>query len=407
MTIKLVLMSRFRILQIFSRYFQQGGEEVFSQKFKMAAPPEWEISDFEGSSAALVGPRLVSKLTLPLRAFHDFSVSRALCKIHAAENFDAWIVQNALPGLTPAVYQTAFDLGVPLIQYLHNYRMGCTNGFFLNHGRACERCLAGNFWPAFLTGCWRNSRWISGGMGLILRRVRSLGTFHKVAAWVALNQHQKQKHVEMGIPSNRIHVVPHFFLPKEAPPPSCPSGYVLFIGRLSSEKGLDILLHAWKQVRSKGRLLAIAGSGPEAESLKNLADRLGLSSVRFLGFVSAEDHSALWAGAAFSVIPSIWHEPFPLSFLESWSFARPVVASRLGAMAENIESGRDGILVQPFSAAALAEGLQQMIDWPERIPIMGYAGEVKLKQNFSQEVWRKRIQLVLEAAFVEGRQNKH
>lgn len=399
-------MRRLRILQVFSRYFQQGGEEVFSQKFRLAAPPEWEVMDFEGSSAGLVGSRLVSKLALPIKAFHDFSVARALRKIQAAECFDAWIVQNALPGLTPAVYQTAFDIGVPLIQYLHNYRMGCTNGFLLNHGRACEKCLDGNFWPAFFTGCWRNSRWISGGMGLVLRRVRSLGTFQRVAAWIALNHHQKQKHVEMGIPSDRIHVIPHFFLPREAPPPPCPGGYVLFVGRLSSEKGLDILLHAWKQVRSRGRLLAIAGSGPEAERLKRLAADLGLSSVRFLGFVSPEDHSSLWASTAFSVIPSIWHEPFPLSFLESWSYARPVVASRLGAMAENVENGRDGILVQPFSSTALAKGLQQMIDSPDRIYAMGNAGALKLKECFSQEAWRNRIRSVFEALFLKSRNQK-
>jgi glycosyltransferase involved in cell wall biosynthesis len=391
-------MRRFRILQIFSRYFQQGGEEAYFQKFRLAAPPEWEVLDFEGSSAALIGSRMVSKLALPIKAFHDFSVARSLRKMHAAEHFDAWIVQNALPGLTPAVYQTAFEIGVPLIQYLHNYRMGCTNGFLLNHGQPCQRCLGGNFWPAFATACWRNSRLISGAMGLVLHRVRALGTFQKVSVWIALHQGQKDIHVKMGIPADRIHVVPHFFIPSGPPPPPAPQGDILFLGRLSPEKGLDRLLHAWKLLRHSSRSLYLAGTGPEEQKLRRLAAELGLKSVRFLGFVPAQDQPALWARTSFSVLPSLWPEPFPLAFLESWAHARPVVASRLGAMAETIEPGLDGLLVDPSSVEALAAGMQNLIDHAGLISSMGQAGLQKLLERFNKETWISRMREVLAVA---------
>jgi len=341
---------------------------------------------------------MVSKLALPIKVFHDFSVARALRKMHAAEHFDAWIVQNALPGLTPAVYQTAFEIGVPLIQYLHNYRMGCTNGFLLNHGQPCQRCLGGNFWPAFATACWRNSRLISGLMGLVLRRVRALGTFQKVSVWIALHQGQKDIHVKMGIPAHRIHVVPHFFIPSGPPPPPAPQGDILFLGRLSPEKGLDRLLHAWKQVRPGSRSLCLAGTGPEEQKLRRLAAELGLNSVRFLGFVPAQDQPALWARTSFSVLPSLWPEPFPLAFLESWAHARPLVSSRLGAMAEMIEPGLDGLLVEPSSTETLAAGMQNLIDHPGLISSMGQAGLQKLLERFNKETWISRMREVLAVA---------
>ena len=171
-----------------------------------------------------MGNAPLARLSLPLRARQE------------SGSVDLWVIQNALPGLTPAVYETAFRLGVPVVHYLHNYRLGCTNGFLLNHGKPCERCLDGNFWPAFATACWRENRLISGTMGLVPRRVRALRAFRRVAAWIALNQGQKDTHVRMGIPPEKIHVVPHYFEARYPVHPPKPDGDILFLGRLSPEK---------------------------------------------------------------------------------------------------------------------------------------------------------------------------
>ena len=385
---------RLKILQIFSRYLQRGGEEVFSEAFRRALGPSDTVENFEGSSAAWMGNAPLARFSLPGRIFHDSTVAASLRARQKSGSFDLWVIQNALPGLTPAVYETAFRLGVPVVHYLHNYRLGCTNGFLLNHGRPCERCLDGNFWPAFATACWRENRLISGMMGLVLRRVRALGTFHRVAAWIALNRGQKDTHMRMGIPPEKIHVVPHFFETRDSVPPPKPDGDILFLGRLSPEKGLDVLLRAWALVRPGTRSLVIAGTGPEEASLRDLAKALKLSSVRFAGFVAPEDQPALWAQTSFSVLPSIWHEPFPLSFLESWAHARPVVASRVGAMAEEVTEGVTGFLAEPFSENSLASKIQGMMDQPDQSVAMGLAGAKKVKEEHNRELWLQRIRQI-------------
>lgn len=387
-----------RILQIFSRYLQPGGEERFAELFSSALSPQHRVENYVGSTQALLGSGGLRRLVSPLLALHNPRVDEDLRNLQRRENFDLWVVQNALPGLSPAVYQAARHLKIPIVHYLHNFRLSCANGFFLNHGSPCERCLQGNFWPAFQTACWRDSRWISGWMGLLLRRVRALGTFQYVQAWVALNEQQRQKHVEMGIPANRIHIIPHFFTAAHRPPEHSPAGDVLFLGRLSPEKGLDLLLQAWKQVRPGGRNLRIAGTGPAEASLRTMASSLNLANVEFLGFVSRDRHPELWRQAAFSVIPSTWNEPFPLSFLESWSHQRAPVASRLGAMAENILDGQDGLLVEPFSATSLAVAIQSLIDHPDRAIRMGFAGREKVISRFNRELWTQRINHVFKVA---------
>lgn len=383
-------MPSLRILQIFSRYLQPGGEERFAELFTSTLAPKHKVDNFWGSTGELLalGTRHPSLLW---RAWHNRKVESDLRRLQTSESYDLWVIQNALPGLSPSVYAAAFSLGVPVVHYLHNFRLGCTNGFFLNHGKPCERCLGGNFWPAFETACWRQHRLISGFMGLILRRTRRLGLFQNVAAWVALNQQQKNKHLEMGIPREKIHVVPHFFDTSQTPPPPQPEGDVLFLGRLSPEKGLPLLLEAWARIRSGKRKLLIAGRGPEEEALKGLAARLELKNIEFLGYLPRETHPALWSRTAFAVIPSLWNEPFPLSFLEAWSFQRACLASRLGAMAEHIVSGQDGLLVEPFSSAALERALQFLLDNPQQTAAMGQAGHQKVVSQFNREVWMQRM----------------
>jgi glycosyltransferase involved in cell wall biosynthesis len=200
----------------------------------------------------------------------------------------------------------------------------------------------------------------------------------------------------MGISQDRIHVVPHFYEPKGDAIPPCPNGNVLFLGRLSPEKGVDHLLRAWKLVQSKGRKLIIAGDGPEKERLQNQARELGLADVEFVGFLDREQQRAVWAKTAFSVIPSIWSEPFPLTFLESWTQNRTFVAHRLGAMAEAVVEGKDGLLAEPFSPESLSAKIQELIENPNRCTEMGQAGKERILSEFNRTLWLSRINAVYQ-----------
>ena len=389
-------MKRLRILQIFSRYIHFGGEESCVFRIGDALQDKHDVEYFIGSTKDLLGYDMQSKIRAPLNAYYNLPIASRLRKYQEVGNFDLWQIHNVLPGLSPSVYQTAFDLKVPVVHFLHNYRMGCTNGFFLNHGQPCERCLGGNFWPAFQTACWQNSHLISGLMGLILRRVRSIGTFHKVAAWISISDFQKKKHVEMGIPADRIHNIHHFFESSAPPPPTPASGDTLFLGRLSREKGVDLLLRAWAKVRNANRRLVIAGTGPEESSLKKLASDLSLANVVFTGFLNPEQQASLWSNSSALVVPSIWDEPFGMVVLEAWAKERPIVAYAKGALPELIRHGVNGLLADPFSIDDLAKNIQELIDKPDLGPCLGRAGNQHLKKEFNRELWLSRIEAVYE-----------
>lgn len=389
-------MKSLRILQVFNRYFQYGGEEASVFRIGDALQEHHQVEYFFGSTEDFVGPGLGRRLTAPFRAFHDPTVATKLRRYQEVGKFDLWQIHNVVPGLSPAVYEVAFNLKIPVVHFLHNYRFGCVNGLLLNHGQPCQRCIKGNFWPAFQTACWHDSHLVSGWQALILLMLRRQNLFKKITRWIALSESQKRLHLKMGFPEEQVCVIPHFYETKDSVPALSPHGPVLFLSRLSVEKGGQELLKAWSRIPRGSSELWIAGTGPEEGSLK--AQASSLPNVKFLGFLDKEDQRRAWADCSFAVIPSIVPETFGMIVLEAWARQRPVVAFRIGALEETVDDGVNGLLVDPGSPAALAHAIQTLTMDPAKIRRMGLAGHEKLKAVYGREAWLCRMEQAYQKA---------
>jgi glycosyltransferase involved in cell wall biosynthesis len=380
-----------RVLRIFSRYQHYGGEEEMARRVHAELAEVMEADWLESSTTELLGDSLGSRFMAPFAAIHNSSVYERLKEIQQKHNYVAWEIHNVFPALSPSVYTAAFELGVPIVHFLHNYRLGCVNGQFLNHGTACTRCIDGNFLPAVRTVCWRDSRIACAVTGITLARVRQLKVFEKVEAWIVLSGAQKQLHLRMGLPEKSLHIVPHFLSVQWEKPSELPEeGYALFLGRLSPEKGVKQLLAAWKKVRSPRARLVIAGRGPEEERMRSLAR--DLPTVDFRGFVDRSQHDNLWAKAKFLVVPSIWQEPFGLVALEAMAHGRPLVVSNLGALPEIV--GEAGFVVDPMRTDEMAAACEVLFKDDRLARSMGHAGFVRLKKQYHRELWLERIRQV-------------
>ncbi len=222
------------------------------------------------------------------------------------------------------------------------------------------------------------------------------GVFSKVAAWIAISEVQKDLHVQMGIPKERIHVLPHFYDVDPARFIAEPGHDVLFVGRLSKEKGVEQLLDAWKRTDRGEAKLLLAGDGPERASLENKITAEKIGGVEFLGFVAKEDQSAMWKRAAFSVVPSIWQEPLGLVVFEAWECGRGVVVSDAGGLADSVEDRVDGFKVPMRDAEAWAAAMSKLLREPARSVQMARAGVAKLERDFTKEKWLRRIEAIYE-----------
>jgi glycosyltransferase involved in cell wall biosynthesis len=389
-----------RILRIFSRYQQYGGEEAVARRIHQELAGVMEADWFESSTDTLLGDSFSTKLVAPWKVIHNAEVVGSLRKLQEKNRYCAWEIHNVFPALSPSVYQTAFDRGIPVINFLHNYRLSCVNGSFLNHGEPCQRCIKGNFLPAVQTVCWRDSRVACGFMSLALTRVRRLKVFERVSAWIALSEVQKALHLKIGLPDRTLHVVPHFLEFRQVDVSTLPeNGYALFLGRLSPEKGLTYLLDAWKQLKTPGARLVIAGTGPEEGHLRRIILESKLNTVELRGFVDPAQHRELWANAKFLIVPSIWHEPFPLVVLEALAHGRPLVVSNFGSLPETTVGC--GFVVDPFKPEEIAVACDRLFRDTELAQEMGNCGIARLQQVYNREVWLDKIRGVYASCGVQ------
>jgi glycosyltransferase involved in cell wall biosynthesis len=388
-------MNQPRVLRIFNRYQQYGGEEKMVRQIGDALTGIVSATAFEHSSDELLNSSFLKRAEAPFNVIHNPKVFERLRKLQSQHRFDAWEIHNTFPAFSPAVYDAALELGVKVVQYLHNYRFSCVNGMFLNQGRPCYRCIGGTFWAAFLTACWRSNRWASGIAGIALARVRRL--LSSIHVWVAISEAQKLRHVEMGIPAERIRVVPHFLdAPIDVRPDVPKHGYFLFLGRLSPEKGLWQLLQSWRLLKAGTAKLVIAGEGPERRRLENVCQENGLKNVEFRGYVPAKDQDALWQGARALIVPSIWEEPFGLVVLEAWAHGRPALVSNRGGLPEIVADA--AARFNPDRPEEIAAILDRCCTDSQDLRRMASEGLQRLRRTYNRTIWLRKIREVYREA---------
>ena len=310
---------------------------------------------------------------------------------------------NTFPLISPAAYYAARAEGVPIVQSLRNYRLFCVNAYFLRNGCVCEDCLGkGVPWPGVLHGCYRTSRTSSAVVAATIGLHWVLRTWTRmVDRYFTLTEFSRRKFIEGGLPARLVAVKPNFIDPDPGPG-NGQGGYAVFIGRLSPEKGIKTLLSAWSQL--DGRLpLKIIGDGPLAESVKAAAD--STASIDWLGRRQPQEVLAMLGEAALLVMPSIWYETFGRTIIEAYAKGTPVVASRLGAMAELVHHGRTGLLFEPGNPEDLAGKIRALVDDPGRLIRMRRAVRREYEEKYTAETNYEMLMAIYAAAAAVNRCN--
>jgi glycosyltransferase involved in cell wall biosynthesis len=292
---------------------------------------------------------------------------------------------NTFPLLSPSVYSASASYAIPVVQTLHNFRLLCPNGLFYRDGHVCEDCMGRFFpWPGVLHACYRRSRPASGVVAAMLSFHRLLGTWEKrVDTYIVLTNHAKEKFIQGGLPKEKVVVRPNFVDPDPGGSEGEAKPYALFVGRLSQEKGVRILLTAWGFAR--GIPLVMIGDGPLSSELEGLVKSRELSNVKLIGHQPHPRVLGALKGARFLIVPSVCHEAFSLAVVEAFAAGVPVVASRLGAMAEIVDDRRTGLLFEPGNAEDLADKVKWLWSNPDESEAMGREARREFEQKYTAE----------------------
>jgi glycosyltransferase involved in cell wall biosynthesis len=282
---------------------------------------------------------------------------------------------NLFPALSPSVIQ-AIPRDVPVIMTLHNYRLSCLPGTFFRDGRTCEDCLGRAPWPGVVHCCYQDSRAASAALASSLTFHKHLGTFRRIKRFLAISRFVREKHIESGVPADRIVVKPHFTWGTEQR--TGPGSYFLSLGRLSPEKGLKFMLHSFGGLKAD---LLVLGEGPEERSLHAMAP----VNARFERTVPPDEVPALIRRARAVVIPSAWHEPAGRVVIEAYAAGVPVIASRVGALPELVHDGETGLLRPPGDEEGWRRAFEHLLDDEESIR-MGSAAFRAWDTNYRPDI---------------------
>jgi glycosyltransferase involved in cell wall biosynthesis len=208
---------------------------------------------------------------------------------------------------------------------------------------------------------------------------RARGTWASaVDMYIALSQFSRGRFAEGGLPEDRIAVKPNFLV-RDPGVGDHAGGYGLFVGRLSHEKGLDILLDAWPQLAAPYPL-RVVGSGPLEARMQDCGP-----GIEWLGQQPTERVMALMKDASFLVLPSECYENFPVTIVEAFATGLPVIASRTGSLAEIVRDHETGLHFRSGDPSDLAA----MIGWAvQHAPEMRHYGQSargEFEQKFGPE----------------------
>ncbi len=269
-------------------------------------------------------------------------------------------VHNTWFRLSPSVLQAVHDLGVPLVMTLHNYRLLCLNAQLLRDGRVCEDCVGKVPWRGVVHRCYRRSAGVSAiaATTLVVGRVRHTWD-RAVDLFIAPSDFIAAKAAEGGLPAERIVIKVHGTAdPGPRPVPPSQSSEVLFVGRLSPEKGAGGLIEAWTAAAPAGLTLSVVGDGP----LRAALEARRVPGVRFLGWREAGEVRSLMLSARALAFPSIWYEGAPYVVTEALAAGLPVMASNLGSAGQIAGQLGDAWVASPPSAAGWESALARLAD---------------------------------------------
>jgi glycosyltransferase involved in cell wall biosynthesis len=388
-----------KILLCHNYYQQRGGEDQsFEDEAWLLESRGHDVLRYTVHNDVI---QQMSRWDVARRSVWNGETFRQLRELLRRERPDIMHCTNTFPLISPAAHSAARAEGVPIVQSLRNYRLLCPNALFMRGGRVCEDCLGKKLaWPSVLHGCYRDSRAASAVVATMLGVHRAKRTWTRsVDLFYTLTDFARQKFVEGKMPAERIVVKPNFVHP-DPEPGAGRGGYAVFIGRLSQEKGIDTLLAAWSQP-DIGLPLKIIGDGPLAEKVKAAAE--SNPAIQWLGRRPLDEALSIIGDATLLVMPSVWYETFGRTIIEAFAKGTPVIASKLGAMAELVDDGRTGLHFEPGNAADLATKIRQMLADPIKLANLRRAARHEYERKYTAEPnYRMLMAIYVQAAALHG-----
>ena len=395
-------------------YLRGGSERVFFGEMELLKKHEHNVSAFARKHPGDVAAEYSNYFPEDIRTdsiqisldavmtvkeiIYSKNAKRSLNKLLSHFQPDIAHAHNIYGRLTSSVLDLLYEKNIPILMTLHDYKLICPNYKLLCNGRICEDCKGCNFYMAARNKCHKNSFTASAIYAFEAYFNQLFQKFKKnVRFFIAPSLFLKNKLIDFGWPSEKIKYIPNYLVLSELEPKYAPGKYFLYLGRLSTEKGVSTLIKAFMKIKSDKVNLWIVGEGHIRNQLEKIAS--ADSRIRFTGYLSGNTLKQTSSDALAVIVPSEWYENASISILESFAFGKPVIGSRIGGIPEMVEEGLNGYLFEPGNADDLKDKLELMLSKPKKdIEQMGKAARDKVEKEYNAELHYERLMKVYNKA---------
>jgi glycosyltransferase involved in cell wall biosynthesis len=391
-----------RVLVVHNRYRteQPSGEDtVVDQEVALLREAGHDVDRFERRSDDIADMSLPRKALVPLTVPWNPAARTALTRRLRDERPDVVHVHNTFPLLSASVLAACRDADVPVVATLHNYTQVCPSGTLYRDGSTCTACVGKLPLPALRHGCYRGSAaaTVPLAVNFMANKRRWWST---VSRFLCISAAQRRTLVANGMPEDKLAVKYNFV--EDTDLRRVGGGeHLLYLGRLTEEKGVRLLMAAWDSVAADGGLgvpLVIAGAGPLADEVGTWAR--GHRDVRYVGLQDKAASRALVSRAIAVVVPSRWLETFGLVVVEAMAAGVPSVVAGHSSLDELVRDGVTGLTHKPGDAASLATALGRIVRAPSSL---GLAARECYEREFTRQVGLANLLSHYRAAIEEVR----
>lgn len=379
-----------KVLQIHNHYRHQGGEDtVVEAERQILRQAGHTVETYEVSNP---GSPLPSASQLLVAPWNLVSAARVRTAVQGFQP-DVAHIHNTWFALSPSIVPAIASQGIPVVMTLHNYRMTCINAHLLRDGAPCELCVGNSSWNGVRFRCYRES--LPGSLAAALTNTvrRVSRSWDAVARFAALTPFARDVYVRAGLDPDRIAIKPNFVVdPGERLHPPSESEIVMFVGRISEEKGADVFAAAWEQAAPDGLRLLMIGDGPIKETL-----RLRHPRVELVGWLERDVVRRMMLEARALVFPSRAYEGQSMVILEAMAAGLPIMGSDWPPIRDTIGGQGEQWLREAASVESWVEGIATFGESVE-VDAAGSAVRQAYLSSFTPEVGLRNLEHIYASA---------
>lgn len=386
------------------------GHEVYFWGMDHPANPEYSYQDLFVTQVEYDDLDSIRfKVFSALNIFYSFDARKKMAALLRKIKPDIVHLNNFAHQISPSILNVIKRHNIPVIMTMHDYKMVCPSYSMLSKSLPCEKCKNGRYYNCGINRCTKGSflKSLVNVFEMYLHH-KILNIYKDIDIYISPSEFLKNKVSEMGF-KGEVAWLPNCVDTENFRPSfKWQDKVILYVGRLSHEKGISTLIDAIKGIDIP---LRIIGDGPLRESLQRKVKDEKISNVEFLGYQFGSMLHDEIRKAMFLVVPSECYENNPLAIIESFALGKPVIGARIGGIPELVKDWETGLLFTSGDVVDLQAKMMIMLKNRNQILEMGRHARLYVENKLNSEIYYQNLMTIYQRAArnVEGnnRPNKH